>query len=104
MYKKNFLEEKEQQNNLVTRSIGAVSHAPARTRQTQPISMPHRTGITSIGTVPTMSGSIASIVTSTRSKKKNTKKDKKPKIRKEDISNPTNFQSVNSFSFHISFY
>ncbi|VDN27975.1 unnamed protein product [Gongylonema pulchrum] len=59
----------------------------------QTVSISHRTGITSMGTVPTVTGgSWTSLVTSGRNKKKNVKKEKKQKIRKEDISNPTNFQ------------
>ncbi|VDM39119.1 unnamed protein product [Toxocara canis] len=50
-----------------------------------------RTGITSMGTVPNVGGQLANLVSNTRSKKKSTKKEKKARIRKEDISNPTNF-------------
>uniref|UniRef100_A0A915PHV9 WH1 domain-containing protein n=1 Tax=Setaria digitata TaxID=48799 RepID=A0A915PHV9_9BILA len=65
-------------------SSGGRSHA---------VSVPHRTGITSMGTVPNIGGGAwTNFVTINRTKKKSTKKEKKQKIRKEDISNPTNFQ------------
>lgn len=54
-------------------------------------SLQNRTGITSMGAIPNVGGQLANLVSSTRSKKKSTKKDKKTRIRKEDISNPTNF-------------
>ncbi|OZC10492.1 WH1 domain protein [Onchocerca flexuosa] len=61
--------------------------------RTHAVSVPHRTGITSIGTVPNIGGGAwTNFVTINRTKKKNSKKEKKQKIRKEDISNPTNFQ------------
>uniref|UniRef100_A0A8R1XZS7 WH1 domain-containing protein n=1 Tax=Onchocerca volvulus TaxID=6282 RepID=A0A8R1XZS7_ONCVO len=57
------------------------------------VSVPHKTGITSMGTVPNIGGGAwTNFVTINRTKKKNSKKEKKQKIRKEDISNPTNFQ------------
>ncbi|VDN07697.1 unnamed protein product [Thelazia callipaeda] len=57
------------------------------------VSVTQRTGITSMGTVPNIGGSAwANFVTINKARKKMTRKDKKQKIRKEDISNPTNFQ------------
>lgn len=93
-----FSEEKEKLvvsgvQTIRTSSSGSM-HTPAGARtHPQTIVMPHRTGITSMGTVPNVGGgSWASLVTSGRNKKKTAKKEKKQKIRKEDISNPTNFQ------------
>lgn len=47
-----------------------------------------RTGITAAGTTPNVSGQIVLV----SSKKKKSKKEKKSKLKKTDISNPTNFQ------------
>lgn len=61
------------------------------------LSTTNKVGITSIGAVPSVGGQLANLVSSSKKKKKN---NKERKIRKEDISNPTNFQLVsNSFQF-----
>uniref|UniRef100_A0A914RJB9 CRIB domain-containing protein n=1 Tax=Parascaris equorum TaxID=6256 RepID=A0A914RJB9_PAREQ len=87
------LEGKLQAQKGARSGTNGVSGA-SRTLQTgghQYPSLQNRTGITSMGAIPNVGGQLANLVSSTRNKKKSTKKDKKTRIRKEDISNPTNF-------------
>lgn len=91
-------EEKERLATSGSQNISPLSGSPLSPfgGRTHAVSAPHRTGITSMGAVPNISGggAWANFVTINRTKKKSSKKEKKQKIRKEDISNPTNFQSV----------
>ncbi|CAD6197505.1 unnamed protein product [Caenorhabditis auriculariae] len=74
----------------ITQAYGATS------RSTAPMPMATGSGITQVGTMPVQlqqpqrekSGGTSGLFGTRRDKKK----DKKPRIRKEDISNPTNFQ------------
>lgn len=70
------------------KAYGAAQNAPTSTMFAM-----SQTGITSQGTVAHMSPADSNSSRKENKSKKN-KKDKKKQIRKEDISNPTNFQSV----------
>ncbi|CAG9539147.1 unnamed protein product [Cercopithifilaria johnstoni] len=97
---KRYEQEKKSQEKERLATSGSQNISPLSGSLLQPfgsrthaISAPHRTGITSMGTVPNIGGGAwTNFVTINRTKKKSSKKEKKQKIRKEDISNPTNFQ------------